>query len=137
MLIEKIETTWLEPTFQTIWINEPAENFGKAPESMTSNKVLISFFDGKLSTAYIEYNNIYQIVLYIIAYGSSKLDSRYNGRNWLDSGIQKAKYRKIKFNFNGNWWIYFPFVMGNKSILCFNILYIAITICGKWFTIYI
>ncbi len=67
MLIEKIETTWLEPTFQTIWINEPAENFGKTPESMTSNKVLISFFDGKLSTAYIEYNNIYQIVLYIMA----------------------------------------------------------------------
>lgn len=67
ILIEKIETTWLEPTFQTIWVNEPAENFEKAPESMKSNKVLISFFDGKLSTVYLEYNNIYQIVLYIMA----------------------------------------------------------------------
>ena len=67
MFAEKIGTTWLEPTFQTIWINEPAENFGKIPESMKSNKVLISFFDGKLSKAYIEYNNIYQIVIYIMA----------------------------------------------------------------------
>ena len=67
MLVEKIETTWLEPTFQTIWINEPAEIFNKIPESMKSNKILISFFDGKISKAYIEYNNIYQIVIYITA----------------------------------------------------------------------
>ncbi len=67
VLTEKIATTWLEPTFQTIWINEPAENFNKIPESMKNNKLLISFFDGKLSIAYIEYNNIYEIVIFITA----------------------------------------------------------------------
>lgn len=67
MIVEKIGITWLEPTFQTIWINEPAEIFNKIPESMKSNKILISFFDGKISKAYIEYNNIYQIVIYIAA----------------------------------------------------------------------
>ena len=67
LLGEKICTTWLEPTFQTIWINEPAEYFEKAPESMKNNKLLISFFDGKLSTAYIEYNNIYEIVIFLAA----------------------------------------------------------------------
>lgn len=67
VLTEKIATTWLEPTFQTIWINEPAENFNKIPESMKNNKLLISFFDGKLSTAYIEYNNIYEILIFLAA----------------------------------------------------------------------
>lgn len=67
VLTEKIATTWLEPTFQTIWINEPAENFNKIPESMKNNKLLISFFDGKLSIAYIEYNNIYEIIIFITA----------------------------------------------------------------------
>ena len=41
LLGEKICTTWLEPTFQTIWINEPAEYFEQAPESMKNNKLLI------------------------------------------------------------------------------------------------
>ena len=67
VLTEKIATTWLEPTFQTIWINEPAENFNKIPESMKNNKLLISFFDGKLSTAYVEYNNIYEILIFLAA----------------------------------------------------------------------
>lgn len=67
VLTEKIATTWLEPTFQTIWINEPAENFNKIPERMKNNKLLISFFDGKLSTAYIEYNNIYEILIFLAA----------------------------------------------------------------------
>lgn len=61
---DKIASTWIEPTYQTIWINEPAEMVKESPEYYMNNKILISIYQGKLNKIIIKYLDIFQIIIY-------------------------------------------------------------------------
>lgn len=61
---DKIASTWLEPAFQTIWINEPAERYEDVKDDISSNKFLISLYDGKLNKILIRYLDSYQIIIF-------------------------------------------------------------------------
>lgn len=64
---DKILSTWIEPAFQTLWINEPQEEIGKVEEYISSNKILISFYDGKINDIIMKYLDIYDIIIFAFA----------------------------------------------------------------------
>lgn len=61
---DKTASTWIEPTYQSIWINEPAEMVTENPEYYTNNKILISIYQGKLNKILVKYLDIFQIIIY-------------------------------------------------------------------------
>lgn len=65
---EKVGSTWLEPTFQSIWINAPAEEIEcislEDRSYIEDNNILISIHKGKLNKAIVKYLDIYQIIVY-------------------------------------------------------------------------
>ena len=64
---DKILSTWIEPAFQTIWINEPQEETEKIEEYISDNKILISLYDGTLNKVVMKYLDIYDIIIFIFA----------------------------------------------------------------------
>lgn len=61
---DKTASTWIEPTYQSIWINEPAEMVTENSEYYANNKILISIYQGKLNKIIIKYLDIFQIIIY-------------------------------------------------------------------------
>ncbi len=65
---KKIGSTWLEPTFQSLWINAPAEEIENIDEVdreyIKNNKILISMYEGKINKFIVKYLDIYQIIIY-------------------------------------------------------------------------
>lgn len=65
--IDKILSTWIEPAFQTIWINEPQEEIENVEEYISNNKMLLSLYDGIANKIIMKYLDIYDIVIFIFA----------------------------------------------------------------------
>lgn len=61
---DKVASTWIEPTYQSIWINEPAEFVTENEDYFYNNKILISIYQGKAKKLIVKYLDIYQILVY-------------------------------------------------------------------------
>ena len=64
---DKMLSTWIEPSFQTIWTNKPAEEYEKVKDEISDNKILISIYDGKINGVLTKYFDIYDIIIYVFA----------------------------------------------------------------------
>ena len=64
---DKVASTWLEPTYQSIWINEPAEEIEDNPEYFPGNKLLISFYQGTVNKMIVKYLDVLQIIIFTSA----------------------------------------------------------------------
>lgn len=63
--IDKFLSTWIEPAFQTIWISEPMEyTTDEIHEYVNNNKILYSFYAGKLNDFVIKFLDIYAIIIF-------------------------------------------------------------------------
>ena len=63
----KIVSTWCEPTYQSIWINQPLDRYEKVREKIDNNHILISIYNGKLNEFIKRYLDIFQICVYLIS----------------------------------------------------------------------
>ena len=61
---DKISSTWLEPSFQTIWFSNPAEEYEVAKEHYESHKYIPSILTGDISNILIKYLDIYEIIIF-------------------------------------------------------------------------
>ena len=64
---DKILSTWIEPAFQTIWINEPQEEIEKVNDYISDKNILISLYDGTANKIIMKYFDIYDIIIFIFA----------------------------------------------------------------------
>lgn len=64
---DKVLSTWIEPAFQTIWINEPQEEIDKVKDYISDKKVLINIYDGKINQVIMKYFDIYDIIIFIFS----------------------------------------------------------------------
>lgn len=62
---DKMASMWAEPTLQSIWTAKPAERYEEVKDYISDKKILISFYDGKLSQIVIKYLDIYEMVIFI------------------------------------------------------------------------
>lgn len=65
--LEKISSTWLEPTYQSIWVNEPLDKYEEVKDKIENNKLLISLYSGNINKVLTKYLDIFQIVIYLLA----------------------------------------------------------------------
>ena len=65
--LEKISSTWLEPTYQSIWVNEPLDKYEEVKDKIENNKLLISLYSGNINKILTKYLDIFQIVIYLLA----------------------------------------------------------------------
>ena len=67
--LEKIVSTWCEPTYQSIWINEPLEKYELVHEKIENDNFLMSLYSntGRLNMIHIKYLDALQIIIYIIS----------------------------------------------------------------------
>lgn len=65
---DKINSTWLEPAFQTFWWSEPLEEFDgqtdEYKEYVTNNKILLSIFHGRLQLVILRYLDMIEIIIF-------------------------------------------------------------------------
>lgn len=61
---DKIASTWLEPSFQTLWFSHPAEEYETVKEYFESQKYIKSFLTGDISKLIIRYLDIFEIVIF-------------------------------------------------------------------------
>ncbi len=65
---DKINSTWLEPAFQTFWWSEPLEEFDgqtdEYKEYVTNNKLLLSIFHGRLQLVILRYLDMIEIIVF-------------------------------------------------------------------------
>jgi hypothetical protein len=66
--LDKILSTWCEPTFQTIWEAEPLDEFGNLTEEdqnyIQNNKLLLNIYSGNLNSILIYYLNVFEIIVF-------------------------------------------------------------------------
>jgi hypothetical protein len=66
--LDKILSTWCEPTFQTIWEAEPLDEFdnqnAEYKNYLLNNKILISLYQGKLNSILTYYLNVLEITVF-------------------------------------------------------------------------
>lgn len=65
--LEKISSTWLEPTYQSIWVNAPLDKYEEVKDKIENNKLLISLYSGNINKILTKYLDIFQIVIYLLA----------------------------------------------------------------------
>lgn len=62
---EKIYSTWLEPTFQTLWFSSSmADTTDEISEYYSTQKLIPSMLSGKISEVLIRFLDVYQIIIY-------------------------------------------------------------------------
>ncbi len=82
---EKVYSTWLEPTFQTLWFSSSMDQTTDEISNYYSNQKLIpSMLSGKISEVIIRFLDIYQIIIYaftVINIGISIKNKELNEKN--------------------------------------------------------
>lgn len=62
---DKLFSTWIEPTFQAIWISKPSEEYEFVKPFIQDKTLLHSFYDGTLQDILIRYFDINHIIIYV------------------------------------------------------------------------
>ena len=66
----KITSTWLEPTYQSIWVNEPLDKYQddeNIKNKVDNNKWIVSLYSGKINKVITKYLDIFQILIYLLS----------------------------------------------------------------------
>ena len=126
---KKIGSTWLNPTFQTIWCSTPGMRYvwdTDYASYITNHKIILDMVSsyGKLYELEENYFNIYQIVVFIFSAIGIFLLAK-DQQLMLKSAI-------LPIIFFGRFFI--SYSLGNKSHLCYSILLSFNSICCLWIT---
>lgn len=82
---EKIYSTWLEPTFQSLWFSSSMdETTDEIIEYYSNHKLIPSMLSGKISELIIKFLDIYQIIIYaftVISIAISIKNKELNEKN--------------------------------------------------------